>query len=156
MNQLLSYSIFFIFFILSKEEITYKYDDDDVYSESCFEISDINIESDTNKNPIINLKDLESLKKSQIALNAQNCRQNEKKEGIADGNKCCYASVFQKSKWHFFCADIPSTNAENVPKYIDELKEKYKNIFDDLKIDCFSKKFDIMIITLIISLIYLF
>ena len=150
MNQLLSYSIFFIFFILTKEEITYKYDDDVNYNDYCFEISK------TNTKTTINLDNLKTLKKSQIALNVQNCRQNEKKEGFTDGNKCCYASVFQNSKWHFFCADIPSDKAEDVPKYIDELKTGFEGIFDNLKIDCFSKKFDVMILTLIISLIYFF
>ena len=146
MNQLLSYSIFFIFFILTKEEITYKYDD--AANNYCFEISKTNTK--------IELNNLESLKKSQIALNAQNCRENEKKEGFTNGNKCCYASVFQNSKWHFFCADIPSDKAEDVPKYIDELKTEFEGIFDNLKIDCFSKKFDVMMLTLIISLIYFF
>ena len=151
MNQLLSYSIFFIFFILSKEEIKYIYDDD--YFDSCFEISDKNIYTDSKEGEKIHLNNLELLKKSQIALNAQNCRH---KESLTNGKKCCYASVFQNSKWYFFCADIPSENADSVPNYIDELKTNFKDYFDDLKIDCFSKKFDVMIFTLIISLIYLF
>ena len=156
MNQLLPYLIFFILFILTKEEISYIYDDDYNYENYCFDISSTNV--DTNQNAKIHLNKLESLKKSQIALNAQSCRLNEQKRKNDDGTKCCYASVFKNSKWYFFCANIPSNSANSIPDYIKELTDdtSLDDLFDEIKIDCFCKKFDIMIITLIINLLYLF
>ena len=156
MNQLLSYSIFFIFLILTKEKVAYIYDDD-FYDNHCFEISDINIRSPSNQNPKIELNNLESLKKSQIALNAQNCRQNEKKLALLMEVNVV-TQVFQNSKWYYLCALIPKDKADSVHEYIKELNDdpNLDGIFDEIKIDCFSKKFDAIIITLIISLICLF
>ena len=156
MNQLLPYLIFFILFILTKEEISYIYNDDYNYENYCFDISSTNV--DTNPTAKIHLNKLESLKKSQIALNAQSCRLNEQKRKNDDGTKCCYASVFKNSKWYFFCANIPSDSANSIPDYIKKLNDdtSLDDLFDEIKIDCFCKKFDIMIITLIISLLYLF
>ena len=147
MNQLLTYSIFFIFFILTKEKIIYKNEDNYNYDNYCFEFKDI-------------LKlDLTTLSRSQIALNAQNCRLNDiKGNKEKDDPKCCYISLFKKPDWYYFCGLLPPENFDDIQQYIKDLKDEGNSnqIFDDLKIDCFSKKFGGMIITLIISLIYLF
>ncbi len=149
MNQLLSYSIFFIYFLLTKEEITYKFDDN--YNNNCLDIKENGVISQK-------INDLASLDKSEYGLNAQSCRLNEQARKIDDGTKCCYASIFQKSKWYYICTKIPKEEVDSVPEYIKTLNDDQEldGVFDEIKIDCFSKKFDVMIITLIISLIYLF
>ena len=77
MNQLLIYSIFFIFFILTKEKIIYKNEDNYNYDNYCFVF-------------VTKFKDLSTLSRSQIALNAQNCRLNDIKENKGkDDPKCC-------------------------------------------------------------------
>ena len=146
MNQLLIYSIFFIFFILTKEKIIYKNEDNYNYDNYCFVF-------------VTKFKDLSTLSRSQIALNAQNCRLNDIKENKGkDDPKCCYISLFKKPDWYYFCGFLPTEKYDDIQQYIKDLKNDENNnqFFDDLKIDCFSKKFGGMIITLIISLIYLF
>ena len=139
-----------MYVLLTKEEIIYKYDDN--YIKYCLDIKDDQGEINSKIN------DLASLDKSEYALNAQSCRLNEQTRKIDDGTKCCYASIFQKSKWQFICVKIPKEQVDSVPEYIKTLNDdtQLDEVFDEIKIDCFSKKFDVMIITLIISLIYLF
>jgi len=159
MIQLLSYSIFVICFLLTKEEITFKNEDGYDFDNYCIDIKTriqneiIDKKASTDD---LELKNLKTLKRSQYASNAQNCRQNEKKGDKTDGTKCCYLSVLQSSKWYSFCGKIDKNDFDNFRNYFEKLKADSKDIFDDFKIDCFSKKFEIMIITLIMSLIYLF
>ncbi len=147
MNQLLTYSILFIFFILAKEKIIFKNEDVYNYDHYCLNFEDKFRE------------DLSLLSRSQNALNAQNCRLNDiKEEKGKDDPKCCYIGVLKKTGWYYFCGVLPSEKYDDIPQYVKGLKDddNNKQFFDDLKIDCFSKKFDGKIFTLIISFIYLF
>ncbi len=76
-------------------------------------------------------------------------------------DKCCYISVLPKtdnSEWLYFCGQVNSTIEESkISKYVEQIKERddFKNNYKDIKIDCFSQKFDFMINALLISLIFL-
>ncbi len=161
MKLLFFYSILFIYFTFTKEKISITNNKD--YNENCYDIDSF-------------IQNYESKLPSDYAFNAEYCRLKELSNfklsgsgsGVSglrnlkgsplEGDICCYISILDSTdNWFYFCGQItPSNYNDNgVVNYINTIKgaDDFKNKFKDIKIDCFSKKLDIMINILLLSLI---
>ena len=102
-----------------------------------------------------------------------NCHKNKKIENCHDGinpqscslrnvnngKKCCYISVKYDSTWYNFCGNVYKEFGENKTEkdiYLDNLKQNSPINYTTLKIECFSKKLNyMMIISLITFILYI-
>ena len=132
MNKLLLYLIFFMFFIFT---------------------NGINLMFKTHKTcqDIDDLKSSYSLGFDDYAINIEFCsRRNE------GDSKCCYISFSNDTGKYYACGKIDSNdlNEEGIKKKIDEINNNNAEL-NVTKIDCFSKRLDLMKTILMISLIFL-
>ena len=133
MNQLLSYFIFFMFFIFTNgNNLLFK-----AYR-PCQEIGIFK-----QSNYILEFDD--------YAVNIEFCSRNN-----ADDSKCCYINFSNTTGKYYGCGKINSNDIkeEVIKTKIEEINSG-NNQLNITKIDCFSKKLDFMKTILMISLIYL-
>ena len=133
MNQLLSYFIFFMFFIFTNgNNLIFK------AHKPCQEINDF-------KDPSYKLEF------DDYAVNIEFCSRNN-----ADDSKCCYINFSNTTGKYYGCGKINSNDIkeEVIKTKIEEINSG-NNQLNITKIDCFSKKLDFMKTILMISLIYL-
>jgi len=157
MKLLFLYSILFILFAFTKENITYAGNIDYNDNEECKTIGDF-------------MNGYDNRLQSDYAFNAEYCRLKKPASGTGsrlrnlkgskvNGDICCYISILDNlGNWDYFCGKITESeyNDNKISESIDAIKkEKYFDNFKSIKIDCFSKKIDFMIKALIISLICL-
>ena len=177
MKQLFLFLILFIFFTFTKEKIIYK-SNNIIDSKKCENIEKFidefnsktkwdyalnaqycrlndNQEEEEEKEEEEEEKEEEEEEKEE---EEEEKEEEEEQESKLKEDKCCYIGILDNSDWNYFCGKIDSTTYKNkISEYINKLKERqsFKNKFKDIKIDCFSKKIDAMIIILIISMVYL-
>ena len=135
MNQLIFCSFHLLFFIFSKENIVYQDD-----RSECKNIEEI-------------IQDKSLIKTSDYPANMEFCSRHNSQ---LKEKKCCNTTIFYSDGSKVFCGKVDSNlNDEEIQNYIQKLKTDNKNLFENIIIDCFSKKLDFMMIILIIYLICL-
>ena len=160
MKLLFLYSIIFILFAFTKENITYI--DKTNYNSQCNKI-DTFIDSNYAQRSISDYAfnaEFCRLKETQTSTNPPGGRLRNLKGSKVYGNICCYISILDNlGNWDYFCGEISESeyNDNKISERIDSLKgsPNFSKDFKNIKIDCFSKKIDFMIKALIIGLICL-
>ena len=135
MNQLFLFSIFFIFFIFTNENIVYK----DVSSE-CVQIEDVRDDSSY------------TFDFSKYVINTEYCSRHNAQ---LNGKKCCHVILVDDKITKDFCGFIDKNEYDNITQAIERINSSASLNLIEIKIDCVSKKLEFMITTLITFLIYL-
>ena len=129
MNQFLLYSIFCLFFIFTKGSIVYR-----PFTSECKDIEGIR-------------QDSSKLQASDYVINTEFCNRHNAQ---LNEKKCCHITLDELE----FCGIIEKSEYDNITNKIEAINSSTPH-YNEIKIDCFSKHLNFMIITFIISLIYL-
>ena len=132
MNQLFLYSIFCILFIFTKENI--------IYQDLTHQCKEIKYETNS-------LKIEPELLPSDYVINTEYCSRHNAQ---LNPDKCCHIILDTLD----FCGIIKKNEYDDITKTIETLNSTSSK-YNEIKIDCFSKHLNFMIITFITCLIYL-